>query len=548
MEYALIAAVIILVLVLIAVRYNRIERLKYINRLKERFGKPKDTFSTYNHLCELSDLTALRDVNVDCTVWNDLDMNKIFDHLDGSVSAIGEEYLYLTLHKLENDEEKILFRHRLVKELSDKDYSLKLRLLLGEIKKNEFHTVLGSVNKMTEAKITGIGLHLVSLIAFIAVFAMAFVRPELFVMPCIFVAGINCVIYMNKKSEIAGYDDAVTSIVNWLGATNRITKVDTKDKPELEKLFIEMDRLASKFESFNRFSWLLAPKSAVGSMMDTIMDYIKFITHLDLIKFKLSVKILRRYQMQLMMLYELTGELELAIITNGIMLYDTKVCFSEPVTSDGMFIEGKSVSHPLLSEPVPNDCITSANMLLTGSNASGKSTYLKTVAVNMLLAQTLGICFAENFRAPFMNIRTSINIADDIISGDSFYLAEIKRIKSIIENVDEGKPLLICIDEILKGTNTVERIPASSEILRYFAKEHVLVVGATHDIELTGMLKDCYDNYYFTENVKLENIFDYKLRKGVVYTSNAIKLLERFDFPEEIINNSYRIIEEEKCR
>lgn len=548
MEYALIAAVIILILVLIAVRYNRIERLKYINRLNERYGNPKDTKTTYNHLCELSDLTALRDVNVDCTVWNDLDMNKIFDHLDGSVSAIGEEYLYLTLHKLENDEKKILLRQRLAKELCDKDFSLKLRLLLGEIKKNEFHTVLGSVHKLTEAKITGIGLHLVSLIAFIAVFAMAFARPEIFVMPCIFVAGINCVVYMNKKSDIAGYDDAIASIVNWLAATEKITKTDTEDRPELKKLFYGMDRLATNFDSFNRFSWLLAPKSAVGSVMDTIMDYIKFITHLDLIKFKLSVKLLRRHQTQLMMLYELTGELELAIISNSIMLYETPVCFFEPIASEETFIDGKSLSHPLITEPVPNDCITFTNMLLTGSNASGKSTYLKTVAVNMLLAQTLGICFAESFKASLMNIRTSINISDDIISGDSFYLAEIKRIKSIIGNVDEGKPLLICIDEILKGTNTVERIPASSEILRYFAKEHVLVVGATHDIELTGMLKDCYENYYFTENVKLENIFDYKLRKGVVYTSNAIKLLERFDFPEEIVKNSYRIIEEEKCR
>ncbi len=548
MEYALFAAGIVLILVLLAVRYNKIERNKYINRLKESYGKPKNTHTTYNHFEVLAELLSLREVNVDYTVWNDLDMNRIFDHLDGSISAIGEEYLYLTLHKIEKSNEKMLFRKKLAKELSDKEYSLKFRILLGEIKKNEFHTVLGSVKKMTEAKLSGIGLHVVSLIAFIAFFAMAFFSPELFVMPCIIIAGINCMVYTSKKSEVAGYDDAVAAIISWLYAINCMAGIDTKDKPELNNLQNEMDKLAGKFDSFNRFSWLLAPKSAVGSMMDTLMDYIKFITHLDLIKFKLSVKILRRYQKQLMILYEMTGELELAIINNGIMLYDTDTCFSDLNESDEISIEAKSICHPLLLEPVPNDCVTTNNMLLTGSNASGKSTYLKTVAVNMLLAQTIGVCFAESFKAPFMNIRTSINISDDIITGDSFYLAEIKRIKSIIETVDEGYPLLICIDEILKGTNTVERIPASSEILRYFAKKHVLIVGATHDIELTGMLKDCYDNYYFTENVKLENIFDYKLRKGVVYTSNAIKLLERYDFPKEIINNSYRIIEEEKCR
>lgn len=543
MNYYIIAAGVLLFLVFVICRNRRLEKQKILSYLQESFGKVKEERISHNHFEELRKI--LRDKNdvLPDSVWNDLNMDEVFEYADRSVSAIGEEYLFLTLHTPERNTEKLEKRRRLAKELCDGDFSLKLRYMLYSVKKQENMTIYECIQKLSSAKLSATWFHVLCLVLFSGTFAAALINPELGLLPCILMAGFNCVVYFSKKSAIAAYDYAVNAIVKWLNTAAEIEKESTENRPVLSEVIDKVHTLSGEFSSFRRFSWLLAPKNAVGSLVDMLLDYIKFITHLDLIKFNLSVKLLKTKQKELNELYSLTGELELALVLLSLEASGRQVCVPDfDVSGKPPYINAAGMTHPLLQQPVPNDCITGKNILLTGSNASGKSTYLKTVGVNLILAQTLNLAFAENLRTTFMDIRTSINISDDLITGDSFYLAEIKRIKTLIDAVDEGKPLLICIDEILKGTNTTERIAASAEILRYFAKSNVLVLAATHDIELTGMLTGYYENYYFTENVNLSNIFDYKLRKGVVYTSNAIKLLERYGFPESIIENSYRYI------
>lgn len=543
MEYYIIAAAVLIVLVIVILRNRRIEKQKILSYLQESFGKPKEERTGHNHFEELGKILRERDNVLPDSVWNDLNMNDVFEYADRSVSAIGEEYLFLTLHTPEQSTERLDKRHRLAKELCDSELSLKLRYMLYSVEKHENVTIYECIRSLSSARLSSTLFHILCLVLFLCSFVFTLFKPEFGLMPCIFIAGFNCVVYINKKGNAAAYDYAVNSIVKWLNVVTEIEKENTEDKPELKELIGKMRKLSGEFRSFRRFSWLLAPKNAVGSLVDMLLDYIKFLTHLDLIKFNLSVKLLKTKQKELEELYSLTGELELALILLDVEASGKQICVPEfDTNSSKLYIHAAGMTHPLLNQPVPNDCITEKNILLTGSNASGKSTYLKTVGVNMILAQTLNLAFAESLRTTFFRIRTSINISDDIITGDSFYLAEIKRIKSLIDKVDEGEPLLICIDEILKGTNTMERIAASAEILRYFAKSNVVVLAATHDIELTGMLTELYDNYYFTENVNLSNIFDYKLRKGVVYTSNAIKLLERYDFPESIIENSCKRI------
>ncbi|MBQ8281168.1 MAG: hypothetical protein IJZ25_02035 [Lachnospiraceae bacterium] len=545
MEYVVAAVSIIIILIVVIIRNRKLEKQKILTFLQESFGRPKDENITHNHFIELKKILDDREDALPDSVWNDLNMDSVYEYVDQSVSAIGEEYLYLTMHTLQHDTVKLKKRINLAKELSDKKLSLSLRYKLLSVKKQEYMTIHECIKTLSSAKQSSTLFHVFCLLLFLGSFVFTFFQPEIGFMPCIIIAGFNCVVYLNKKSNIARYDDAVQSIVKWLNMIDDISRENVENKPEFNELINKTEKYSHDFSSFRRFSWLLAPKSAVGSIMDMLMDYVKFVTHLDLIKFNLSVKLLKTRQRELIDLYNLTGELELAIIISGVLEMDRKTCVAQFDEGKKLFINSSGMTHPLLSEPVANDCITENNILLTGSNASGKSTYLKMVGVNVILTQTLGIAFADNYKAALFDIRTSINISDDIISGDSFYLAEIKRIKTLIEAVDKGNPLLICIDEILKGTNTVERIAASAEILRYFAKDNVVVLAATHDIELTGLLAEIYDNYYFTENVNLSNIFDYKLRKGVVYTSNAIKLLERYGYPDDIIRNSYEYINKE---
>ena len=176
---------------------------------------------------------------------------------------------------------------------------------------------------------------------------------------------------------------------------------------------------------------------------------------------------------------------------------------------------------------------------MTGSNASGKSTFLKNVAVNAILAQTLGTCTCSRYRAPFMKIMTSMALRDDIGGGESYFIVEIKSLKRILDEAQKGAPLLCIIDEVLRGTNTIERIAASSRILKELDKPWVLPFAATHDIELSYILDGIYHNYHFEEEIRdNEVIFNYLLQKGRATTRNAIRLLDMLGYDPSIVEDA----------
>ena len=121
--------------------------------------------------------------------------------------------------------------------------------------------------------------------------------------------------------------------------------------------------------------------------------------------------------------------------------------------------------HPMLRNPVPIDLHTNRPLLITSSNASGKSTFLKTTAVCAVMAQSLCTAHATGYRASAIQIFTSMALSDDLMSSDSYYISEIKSIKRVMDAAKNGIPILCLIDEMLRRANTVERIAAFSEIL-----------------------------------------------------------------------------------
>ena len=135
-------------------------------------------------------------------------------------------------------------------------------------------------------------------------------------------------------------------------------------------------------------------------------------------------------------------------------------------------------------------------------------------------------------------------VRDDLAAGDSYFIVEIKSLRRILEMV-EKYPCTCYIDEILRGTNTVERIAASASVLFYLYNQDVLCIAASHDIELTNLLAKQYDNYHFREHVTDKGIvFNYKINEGPSTTRNAIKLLSFMDFPEEVVTQAEGLAEE----
>ena len=271
-----------------------------------------------------------------------------------------------------------------------------------------------------------------------------------------------------------------------------------------------------------------------------ILDYIRMMTHIDLIKFNSMMKAMKEHRAEAEEMLEIYGLLDACISIASFreaMPYYCVPEFTAYKKESDVRMKVENLYHPLIHEPVANSIEASGGILVTGSNASGKSTFLKNVALNAILAQTVNTCTATKYAAPFFKIQTSMALRDDLESSESYYIVEIVS-EEILRS--PGTRHLFCVSSRgAAGTNTIERIAASSNILAHLRKPYVLPFAATHDIELSYMLEGAYTNYHFEEEVKEDDVeFNYLLKKGRVTTRNAIRLLSMVGYDRAIVKES----------
>jgi DNA mismatch repair ATPase MutS len=199
--------------------------------------------------------------------------------------------------------------------------------------------------------------------------------------------------------------------------------------------------------------------------------------------------------------------------------------------------------HPLIDEAVPNDISLAAGrgVIVTGSNMSGKSTFLRTVGVNIVLAQTVHTCLTSSYRAPVLDVQSCIGRSDDLLAGKSYYLVEVEQVIARLRASEGSAQHLFILDELFRGTNAVERIAAGEAVLRELLvangspKPH-FVFAATHDAELVGMLDDLYSPFHFADRMSDEGlVFEYRLQPGPATTRNAIALLASRGAPASVV-------------
>jgi len=217
-------------------------------------------------------------------------------------------------------------------------------------------------------------------------------------------------------------------------------------------------------------------------------------------------------------------------------------CIPE-INSVNNSISAQNIYHPLIPFCVPNSIETnSKSILLTGSNMSGKTTFIRTIGLNLISALTINTCFADQFRLPVIKIYSAIRISDDLMNDKSYYFEEVLAIKEMLDNSEKDNLNFFLLDEIFKGTNTIERISAGKAVLSVLNKNNNKVFVSTHDIELAELLCDEYDLFHFSEQVDSKTIdFDYRLKRGILKNRNAIRILEINDYPESLISEALRL-------
>ena len=208
------------------------------------------------------------------------------------------------------------------------------------------------------------------------------------------------------------------------------------------------------------------------------------------------------------------------------------------VIEEGLIIEGTALAHPLIpaSERIANDIElgrTNKLALVTGSNMSGKTTFLRTVGINLLLAQCGAPICATTFSFTPMHLLTAIRISDSLQHHTSYFMAELKRLQNIIQYLHTGKPALVLVDEILRGTNSDDKSHGSEEFIKKIISFNCLTLFATHDLSLSILEKDfpgIVTNYCFESTILNDELyFDYKLGRGVAKNKNASFLMKKMD-------------------
>jgi hypothetical protein len=199
-------------------------------------------------------------------------------------------------------------------------------------------------------------------------------------------------------------------------------------------------------------------------------------------------------------------------------------------------LQATDLAHPLIpsNESVPNDVQTGSHsklLIITGSNMSGKSTFLRTVGINLLLAQCGAPVCATSFTFSPMQILSSIRISDSLQDHTSYFMAELLRLKSIITELEKGEPALVLIDEVLRGTNSNDKSYGSEFLIRRLVKYNAITFFATHDLALSRLdqqLDGLAVNFCFESTIANGELkFDYKLHKGVAKNRNATFLMQK---------------------
>lgn len=518
---------------------------RYREYLKEAYGsfsdreyRPEDMERIARYYLQQDGGNAIDDIT-----WNDLNMDGIFALMNFTQSSSGEEYLYALLRRPRlSDRDGYmaeLERHidYMAAHESDRLDTMMLLNALGRTGKYSLCDYLGYLETLG---VRGNGKHYAGIAVLVAAIVLIFINTSLGVTLLIATACFNIVTYVKEKGTASPYVTTFAYIIRMINCADSI--VQHGYGAELEGCVSDLRKRCDSFKSFAKHSGMVMKMNAsTGNVDELLFDYVKMLTHIDIIKFNRMLRLVRENRQEIEELVTAIGYLD-TVISIAYFRAALPCCCVPVLTEDrAVPLVVEEGYHPALGNPVPNSFSQTRGMLVTGSNASGKSTFLKMTAINAILAQTVHTCAARAYSGNYYRIYSSMALRDSLADGESYYIVEIKALKRIMDaaSAEDEAPLLCFVDEVLRGTNTVERIAASAQIMEKLSQAGIYCFAATHDIELTHLLEGSYDNYHFEEEVKEGDVlFSYRLLSGRAHTRNAIKLLEIIGFSEDIIKRA----------
>lgn len=410
-------------------------------RAEQAFGRIPDGIPELDSIeCYFENLP--HDENAaDKLTWNDLEMDGIFARADSCITSAGEEMLYAQMHLCRKDHAEKIAE---ISALPDsKDMRLKIYSALinaGIVNYNGAAKIAAGHIPVVEDNLT---LYRIMPIATACGIILLPFFPAAGVIVIIAAVIANMALYYKAHRKFC----ELFGTIAYLSGLVRTGKA-LADIPEIGRIFPELKKAAEEMKPVCKAARLIAPPGG-SEAGDALSEFVKIFTQSEMLSCAKVISLLNKSNC-LNVIYEAVGLCDSACAVYNLKATLPVVCAPEFTEENALDVRG--LYHPLIRNAVPNTVKIGEDTLITGSNASGKSSFIKALAVNCILAQSIGICTAESFSMRRGTVMTSMAVNDSTIDGDSYFIAELKSLRRLTSSPEDS----ICfIDEILKGTNTI---------------------------------------------------------------------------------------------
>ncbi len=549
----LIALALVLGVGALAVRRGRAQAL---SRLRAEWGQPvrrerQLAAIAASHRSRLSMPGSAP--SLDARTWTDLDMDGVFAALDRTESTLGQHALYHRLRTAPVAQHLEAFEALVGRLDADRRVRERAQLALSRLRDPQGYDLwwLAREDSIETQPWYVLFPLLTAATVLLGMLAVAFpaTTPAF-----IGIFLVNVAIRYSTDRRLVALAGAFRQIAPLVTTAESLRFLDGEDiRPLVGAIQAETPSLR-RLKAIARWIGgdpLMLPMGAgplaimTNDILTAVYEYLNLAFLFDGTGVYVGVRHLRAHRASLLRVIAAVGEVDAAISTASFRAgrHDwTRPRFRQP----GAPAELADIRHPLLLDAVPNTVSLGPGrgLLITGSNMSGKSTFLRTIGTTVVLAQTLNTCLASAYDAPVFDVRSCIGRSDDLAGGKSYYVAEVEALLELIRASAGSTAHLFLVDELFRGTNAVERIAAGQAVLLELLADSVppnphVVIAATHDGELVGLLPDRYAAFHFGDAVGPEGLtFDHRLRPGPATTRNAIALLRIHGAPPDLVRRA----------
>jgi hypothetical protein len=478
-------------------------------------------------------------VTLDDRTWDDLLLDDVFAHLDRTESRVGQQILYYRLRSAPAPRALGAFEALMARVTDDSERREAAQTALARLHDPSGYYVHRLVRPDALDRRAWHAVFPLWSASIIVALLLVPLWPQLIlVAPFALVANLGLRIATGRRvgSEVAWF----RYVGPLLSAASALADLANAETAALTQSLAEDLVALRRLGAIAR--WVSRDPLATDPLVYAALELINQLLLMDASALYLASRELKSRAPHLLRTIETVGEIDAAIAITSFRVGTGRWVRPSFVSANAAVVL-TDLRHPLIDEAVPNSVALAPprGLLVTGSNMSGKSTFLRTVGVNVILAQTINTCLAEGYAAPVYDVRSSLGSRDDLLAGKSYYFVEVESVLALVRASEREEPRLFLLDELFRGTNAVERIAAAEAVLRALitgGRSHVALV-ATHDGELVDLLHDCYAVCHLGDAVGPEGlVFDYHLVPGPATSRNAIALLRLNGAPDSLVTQA----------